>query len=212
MASLGAFLVTAVLLGPLLGVPLAAVALFGGLAAATLFLRLAGNSWRSLGLSLPSDLESAALGVLTVTVLCFGLVYALLVPALEAAGLPPLDLSLLREAVRGNPLTYAMTMIFVVWGSAAFAEELLFRGFVLHRLETVFRGIPGELTLAVVVQGLVFGLLHAYQGPVGIIVTGLVGVVMAVAYLRFDRNLWIPVLAHGTINSIAVTGLYLGWL
>ena len=212
VASLAAFLIAAVLLGPLLGVPLAAVALFGGLIVATLFLRLAGRTWRSLGLALPSDPGSAAVGVLAVTLICLGLVYAVLVPALEAAGLPPLDLSLIRQAVRGDPLTYTMTMIFVVWGSAAFAEELLFRGFVLNRLEAVFRGVPGELSLAVGAQALVFGLFHAYQGPVGIIVTGLVGIVMAVAYLRFDRNLWVPVLAHGTINSIAVTGLYVGWL
>lgn len=55
VAVIFAFLLTATLLGPVLGVPLAALALYGGVLAAWGFLRFSRTRWRDLGLRVPED-------------------------------------------------------------------------------------------------------------------------------------------------------------
>jgi CAAX protease family protein len=45
--------------------------------------------------------------------------------------------------------------------SAGFCEELAFRGY----LQRQFRAIAGSATLAVLLQGIIFGVGHLYEGP-----------------------------------------------
>ena len=56
----------------------------------------------------------------------------------------------------------------------------------------------------------IFGLLHAVQGPSGMLITGYIGLVFAGIYLASGRNLWAPILAHGTADTVSLTMLYLG--
>ena len=49
------------------------------------------------------------------------------------------------------------------------------------------------------VGAVAFGLAHAYQGPVGILTTGLLGGVMAALYLQ-TGSLLLPVLLHAAID------------
>ena len=63
---------------------------------------------------------------------------------------------------------------------------------------------------AAVVSSIVFGLFHSYQAPIGIIRTGAIGLVFALAYLVVGRNLWPLVLAHGLIDTLDMIGHYLG--
>jgi membrane protease YdiL (CAAX protease family) len=49
-----------------------------------------------------------------------------------------------------------------------------------------------------------------YKGTVGIITTGIVGAVYAVAYLRNGRNLWALMLAHACTDSYGIAMLYFG--
>lgn len=207
---IAAFLVTATLLGPILGVPLAALTLYGGVLAGWGFLRLAGERWAGLGLRLPDDWRPVL--IWSVATAAAGLAFFLVVIGLQAAGLPPLDLSLLRDAVQDNPVMFLVTMVLVVWGSAAFAEELIFRGFVLDRFERIFSGAPGAAWWAVLAQAGLFALAHSYQGVTGLLYSGTVAVLFGAVYLARGRSLWIPILAHGFIDTIAVTLLFLGML
>ena len=52
----------------------------------------------------------------------------------------------------------------------------------------------------------VFGVLHCYQGPQGILRTGVMGVVMAVGFLA-TGSLWAPILAHVLFDVVA--GIFL---
>lgn len=74
--------------------------------------------------------------------------------------------------------------------SAGICEEVVFRGFLI----AYFVAFAG-LWPAVALSTAVFGLAHAYQGPSGILKTGLAG---AVAALLFVGTGWLlaPVLAH----------------
>lgn len=58
--------------------------------------------------------------------------------------------------------------------TAGITEEVIFRGFVLS-LAALFM----PLAVAIPVSALVFGCAHAYQGPKGILTTGIAGLVLA---------------------------------
>jgi membrane protease YdiL (CAAX protease family) len=57
----------------------------------------------------------------------------------------------------------------------------------------------------------VFGLAHAYQGATGILVTGVLGLVFGLLYLR-SKSLWPLVIAHGLIDTLSLVALYAGKL
>jgi membrane protease YdiL (CAAX protease family) len=153
-------------------IPLRMLLLVGG---ATLLLRTVGETWRDVGLSRPRFGRTTALvvvGYLAMT-LVYALISKLLFPAL---GLTPKTLSLF-SAVQGDTAEYLYWLIPVAWGSAAFGEELVFRGYLQTRLAHAFGG-RGGVALAVVLQAAVFGALHAYQGLGGAMVAAGAGLVL----------------------------------
>lgn len=113
-------------------------------------------------------------------------------------------------ALRGNPPA-AAKLIALAWLSAAIGEELVFRGFLMHQLSALLRGVRGANLVAALLGGVAFGLMHAGQGVSGIVLTGIVGSLFGYVYLRSGRHLWAMMLAHGLIDSWGVTSLYLGW-
>ena len=52
---------------------------------------------------------------------------------------------------------------------------------------------------------------HDYKGPSGVVDSGVAGLILGAAYLLSGRNLWASILAHGFIDTFAVTVTYLGW-
>jgi uncharacterized protein len=96
------------------------------------------------------------------------------------------------------PRTPGERRLFTVVGVTAGAcEEWLYRGFFLAVVAAVAGGLP--TAVLVVVAAAAFGLAHAYQGPAGIVTTGLLGGVMAAVYLQ-TGSLLLPVLLHVVID------------
>lgn len=176
---------------------------------ATLFLWGSRERWRDIGFFIPRNPSLHILAGLVTAVISF-LLYDALVAFMESAGAPPLDLTALSYAIEGNFVVYLQFMLLVVWGSAGIGEEMFARGFLLHRFERVFRGAPFAIFLAVLVQAISFGLLHGYQGPIGIAASGMIGFIMGWLYLAMGRNLLAPIIAHGAIDTYAITMIYLG--
>jgi membrane protease YdiL (CAAX protease family) len=84
------------------------------------------------------------------------------------------------------PRTAGERRLFTVVGlTAGICEEWLYRGFFL----AVVAAVAGDA----------FGLAHAYQGRAGILLTGLLGGVMAALYLS-TGSLLLPVLLHAAID------------
>ena len=54
-----------------------------------------------------------------------------------------------------------------------------------------------------------FALIHYEWGMAGMVQTGFMGAVLAVAYLRVGRNLWVNVVAHMSLDTILMVQLYL---
>lgn len=50
---------------------------------------------------------------------------------------------------------------------------------------------------------------HLYQGLGGALMTGAVGVLFGVLYLVMKRNLWPLIIAHGIIDTLTLTQIYL---
>ena len=180
------------------------------LGVATWFLRLQGGEWSSTGLRRASwwrVLLAIPLGAV-VSAFCVGAVSA----ALHGAGVRAADY-VMFEPLRGNLGEYLFWAIPVTWGTAAFGEELLFRGFALRSIETVLGG-PGKLTTgaAVILQALIFGVLHLYQGPGGAATAATIGLVLGLVWLLTGRNLWAGIAIHGLFDFGAMTTIYLGAL
>src|SRR5688572_15408554 len=134
--------------------------------AATLLLRWSGHTWRSVGLARPASLWRTA-GLVLAGYLGAGLMFAVTTQLfLPWLGLAPQTPSLF-SAVEGNLREYLYWLIPVAWGSAAIGEELVFRGFLQTRLEFALVGLRGTTAVALLLQAVIFGALHSYQGAGG---------------------------------------------
>ena len=100
---------------------------------------------------------------------------------------------------------YLWFLIPVAWGSAAIGEEMLARGFLLHRAE----GLTGT-TVAVVLQAALFAMAHFYQGLTGVVNIFVLALVFGAVYLKSGRNLLPLIVAHGLIDTYGLTMLYVG--
>ncbi len=188
-------------------VALAVVLLVLPLVVAHLAARRLGRRWRDYGFR-PPDRWGRTLvrGVLTVGAIF--LASALVVgPLRTLLDLPAADLSTL-DPVRGDPWAFA-GLLAAAWITAALGEELLFRGFLMNELADLMGGGAAGWGASAVLTSVVFGAGHFYQGPGGMLATGVIGLVLAAAYLAADRNLWVPVLGHGLLDTISLTVLFL---
>ena len=94
---------------------------------------------------------------------------------------------------------------------AAFGEEMAFRGHVMRRVMDLVGATRPALAFAVAISSVLFGLAHAYQGPVGMIATGLIGVLIALICIYHRRNLWAVILCHGLVDSFSLSLIYFGY-
>jgi len=85
--------------------------------------------------------------------------------------------------------------------TAGICEEMAFRGF----LQKQFHALSGNITAAVVSQGVVFGLFHAYQGWRNVVVIAVLGVLYG-ALAAWRGNLRANILSH------AWSDIWEGWL
>ncbi len=109
------------------------------------------------------------------------------------------DLSKFKE-VQGN-LELAVLGVFYASVGAGFYEEFMFRGFLMQGLAMLFGASRGAWIVACVVQGALFGAAHAYQNPLGIAITGTLGVLMGLLVLASGRNLWPVIIGHGLFDA-----------
>jgi membrane protease YdiL (CAAX protease family) len=109
------------------------------------------------------------------------------------------DLSKFKD-MEGN-LALAVLGVFYALIGAGFYEEFTFRGFLMQGLAMMFGGSRGAWIAACVLQGALFGAAHAYQNPLGIAITGTLGVLMGLLVLASGRNLWPVIIGHGLFDA-----------
>ncbi len=179
--------------------------IFGGI-----ILKRQGSSWREIGLGKPASwLKTALLGVgaWIGAVVIFVAVQTIAIGLLTALGLAPSEIDQSRfNPIEGN-LPLFILMVILAWTTIAFGEELFYRAFLITRLidyTTIGQGS------AIVISGIIFGVVHFAEGPVGILSNGAFGILFGWIYVRSGRNLWITIIGHGLINTMRFTLLYFG--
>ncbi|HTG39007.1 type II CAAX endopeptidase family protein [Sphingomonas sp.] len=176
-------------------------------AVALLWTYLAAGNLTSIGLSRHPLVPTVAWAAgIAITVLAFG---HFIQPVLNRSLGSDIDLSG-YGALAGNA-EVALRLLGMALTSAAFGEEILFRGFLLHQLTAVLGSGARARWAAIVAGAVLFGFAHAMQGPVGMVTTGLVACLFGWAWFRSGRNLWAMILAHALIDSFGISMLYLGW-
>jgi len=112
------------------------------------------------------------------------------------------------ESISGN-LGLAIAMAFLFPITASIPEEIIYRGFLMDRISSIFSQKKGVSIIAVFTQGIIFSLVHFQWGIGGMILTLSMGIIWGVAYLLCGRNLWVVILAHSGGHILFVIYLYL---
>ncbi len=168
--------------------------------------RRAGVSFQNLGFNCGLRWQHVGLAILAVVVLqAFAYFSA---PVLEEVLGRGRDLSRF-SGVHGS-LQGLVSALALSWTFAAFGEEIAFRIMLLGGLITALGRERGMLILAVVIQAVVFGLVHLYQGPAGVAGATFSGLAFGVITVVARGAIWPAALAHGLNNSIGLISLYLG--
>ncbi len=177
-----------------------------------LWLRRERRLWEAIRLQAPASwprtlLWAAGGTVGTILIFIFG------AQLTQALGLGTPDPSFVLALVTESPQMFALWVVAVAWFAAGFGEEVLYRGFLMDRLERL-AGLRGRAWLVLVIQAVLFGLPHAYQGLGGMVVTAMVGLLLGWIRNRQRGNLWAAILAHAAVDTVMMSLAYadsLGW-
>ncbi len=137
----------------------------------------------------PATLAAWTIG-LTVGGLAVLLVFRVLAPLVGAEDSPLLRMLLPRTGRERA----AFTGLSIAAGAG---EELAYRGYTISLLAVVMGPVG-----AVALSSAVFGVLHSYQGVIGIVRTTLLGGLLAWGFLA-SGSLWPPMLAHAALDVLA---------
>src|SRR6266481_3546747 len=156
-------------------------------------IRLRGERLADIGLKRPASwMRTFIIGI------GFAAIVFIAVYLSEKAGFRR-DLSKFKD-VQGN-LELAVLGVFYASIGAGFYEEFMFRGFLMQGLAMLFGAGRGAWIVACILQGVLFGLAHAYQNPLGMAITGTLGILMGILVLASGRNLWPVIIGHGLFDA-----------
>jgi membrane protease YdiL (CAAX protease family) len=173
----------------------------------SMWLRRVG--WRQLGLSQPKSWAFTSLASIVIALGYNALDIGRILPMLHRITGEPLDLGAF-ETLKGNT-GMLLLLIAASWISAAFPEEMLYRGYILNRSSDVFGKSCGGWIVSGIFVCLVFGFAHHAQGVTGVLDNVIAGVLFTGLYFASNRNLWLPIMAHGMIDTSSVVLLYFGF-
>jgi len=119
-----------------------------------------------------------------------------------------------RDLTRFADVTGSTSQLIAVlafsWTVAAFGEELAFRIVLMRGVAFALGDSRVAFAFALVAQALIFGLVHAYQGPAGIAGTVTNGLIYGGLTLLGRGSIWPAALAHGFNNTIGLLTIYAG--
>ena len=116
------------------------------------------------------------------------------------------DLSRFSSASESVP--GLLLLLVFSWSFAAFGEEFTFRGILMRGMTAVRNGCPVSV-FPYIFQAVVFGLIHAYQGPAGVAGATLSGLIFGGVVWIAGGSLWPAVIAHGLSNTYGICSLWL---
>jgi membrane protease YdiL (CAAX protease family) len=159
----------------------------------------AGRNWDAIGLLAPSNVLLAVAWILIFLLFILGTIlgYRHLVRNAEQYR------SIQDEAaVKLLPTTTSERWL---WSLAAITagvcEEVLYRGFLFYYFNLFFPG--AGIWMLILINGLIFGVGHFYQGRQGILITGVTGALLMASFVT-TGSLYVPIIIHSLVDLRAL--------
>jgi membrane protease YdiL (CAAX protease family) len=172
-------------------------------------LRLRGGSWAATGLRWPASWRCTLLFALAAAALRI-LLGGLIIEPVTAHFWPPAVAPSGSNEIQGHAMV-ALQWLLLIWTFAAFGEEIGYRGYLLTRAAEAGGRSRSAYWTGNVIVAVLFGFGHYYKGPSGILDSSMAGLILGAAFIFSKRNLWVCILAHGFIDTVAVVAAFLGW-
>jgi membrane protease YdiL (CAAX protease family) len=193
-------------------------------------LRLRGLRWRDVGLTRNRSWRlTVGLGVGAGLLMEASQLFVSQPLLIRLTGKQP-DLSDF-QAIHGN-VRLLLIVVALAWTLAAFGEEMVWRGYLMHRVADLGKREPAMAVwgrvfdparrperpqptrlawiASLVAVNMAFGCAHSYQGITGIIDEGFSGLLLGLLCLGTGCNLSVPVIAHGVTDTVDVLLIFFG--
>lgn len=192
----GVFAILVVFAGAIVGGPLLAAALV------LVWARLSGTPFRALGFVRPRNWTATLLGGSA-----FGVVLKLVMKALVMPLLGAPAINAPYHYLAGNTAALPL-MIATVLVSAAFAEEVVFRGYLFERLGALLGTSRAALAATLLISAALFAAAHyGGQGLPGVEQAAVTGLVIGGVY-AWRKELWTPMVVHAAFDLAALALIY----
>lgn len=96
----------------------------------------------------------------------------------------------------------------LVWITAAFFQELVFRAFLIEALDYILGRNAWSIWFALIVSSLIFGLIHGWQGLSGVLTTACIGFIFGIAYILNGKRIWPLIIVHGIADTMSLVSIY----
>ena len=130
------------------------------------------------------------------------------VPGITKVTGVPIDYSSFDQ-LKGN-LPACLIALLLVWATAGFGEEIIFRGYFMRQFVKFFGESKFSIALNIALLACFFGFMHSYQGITGQLVAGFVGALLALIFYLRKYDLWFIVAVHGFFDTFALICIYFG--
>lgn len=131
-----------------------------------------------------------------------------IVPVIEMLTGVPIDYSSMAQ-LKGN-LPTTIVWLLIVWATAGFGEEIIFRGYLMRQFVKFFGDSKISLAINIILFCGFFGYMHMQQGITGQLVTASVGALFCIIFYWRKYDLWFMIMLHGFFNTLGILSFYLG--
>ncbi len=176
-------------------------------------LRLRNESWKDFGLtcsslSLKKGFKTFLWSVLVFVLAMVGFVVGSIIMA-NITGIPEGSADMSGYAYLKDNVGMLVLTLIGVYIVSSFGEEVIYRGFLINRISQLGMDTKKAVWIAVILSSLIFGFAHYEWGPMGIGQTTLMGLVLAICYIKLKKRLWVLVLAHAYMDTILMVQMYI---
>jgi membrane protease YdiL (CAAX protease family) len=143
-----------------------------------------------------------------VAIALFSFYVIAVVPGIEMLTGVPIDYSSMGH-LEGN-LQTTIVWLLIVWATAGFGEEIIFRGYFMRQFVKFFGDSKISLAIYILIFCSFFGYMHMQQGITGQLVTASMGAILSIIFYMRKYDLWFMIMVHGFINTLGILSLYYG--
>jgi membrane protease YdiL (CAAX protease family) len=131
-----------------------------------------------------------------------------IVPGIEMLTGVPIDYSSMSQ-LEGN-LQVTIVWLLLVWATAGFGEEIIFRGYFMRQFVKFFGDSKISLAINILIFCSFFGYMHMQQGITGQLVAASTGALLSIIFYMRKYDLWFMIMLHGFFNTLGILSFYFG--